>query len=72
MSSKSVEFEGIEVTVTRGTDGVLVVFIDTGEASDSDHEADGLPRVRVHINDGDAYDFAQEARGQPARRQRSR
>lgn len=45
---------GVEVTVTRsaGTDGAVVVFVDTDFEPDA---SDGGPGLRIVVNDTDTY-----------------
>ena len=50
----SVKFNGVQVTVTEsdGTDGAIIIFIDTVFEPDG---SDGGAGLRVMLNDGDIY-----------------
>ena len=53
MSKKELCFGDIEVTVTKGIDGKVVVYVDTPELQDLTEL--GSPDIRVWINDSLIY-----------------
>ena len=51
-SEQTIELDGIEVSLSRSTlDGMILVQVDTAEASDDDQFSNGVPKIRIGIND---------------------
>jgi hypothetical protein len=50
--------EGISLSVERGKDGVLVLFIDTADDEPELREDANGPRLRVYINNDDEPAYA--------------
>ena len=60
IETKTIEYDGFEIEVTRGKDGRVIISVDSTDfgnvgANTCDSDDDGVPQCRVWINDALIY-----------------